>query len=134
MSRLPEPNTAGTDPDDPNAVLRERFSMGGTAVPAPPAGSPRPAKPPPRRPARGTRPDPDGMRRISYYVSAEAADAMEAAVEQVAAALGEDVPKHKALSALLLDAASRAPQVATDLATARAEELARRLQELQART
>ena len=80
---------------------------------------------------RGTRPDPAGMRRISLYVSREAADQLDAAVDQVLAALGGDTPRHVALSALLLAGAEHAPEVTRHLAHEKAAQLHARLTELQ---
>jgi len=70
------------------------------------------------------------MARTSYYISEEAAAALDAAVDQVLAALGGDVPKHVALSALIATGAAQAPAVAAHLAQTRADELARRVEAL----
>lgn len=76
------------------------------------------------------RDDPPGMARTSYYISQEAAAALDAAVDQVLTALGGDIPKHVALSALIAAGAAQAPAVAQQLAAARAAELAQRLDQL----
>ena len=131
---LPPPDASGTDPDE---ALKRRFSIGqpstGPALPnvgtfATPRPGPRPPAPPKKK--TGTRPDPEGMRRTSYYISQEAADAMEAAVAQVLDALGGQLPKHVALSALIKAGAAQAHQVARALAEERTAELAERLKAL----
>jgi hypothetical protein len=71
------------------------------------------------------------MRRASFYVSQAAADALDTAVGQILAVLGDDTPRHVALSALLLAAAEQAEAVAQRLARQRADELAARLAALQ---
>jgi hypothetical protein len=81
--------------------------------------------------AKGSRSDPPGMRRTSLYVTEDAAEAFEGAADRVLAALDEDVPRHVALSALLLAGAERAEDVARGLARKRAEELTARLAALQ---
>jgi hypothetical protein len=70
------------------------------------------------------------MARTSYYISEAAAASLETAVNQVLAALGGDIPKHVALSALIEAGAAQAGQVAVQLVQARAEELARRVEAL----
>lgn len=126
---VPAPDLGGTDPDE---VLRSRL-MGttvGTGTPVSTPPTPAHTQPAPRVRARtgtGTRPDPDGMKRISLYVTASAATALEQAADHVLAALGDDVPRHVALSALLDHAARHAPEVTTDLVQRRADELAERL-------
>lgn len=139
---LPPPDVEGTDPDQ---TLRQRFSIGG-----PPAASPVPAPAHTRvHPGTGvygqssnggkaaegrkrgrSRADAEGMRRVSYYVSEEVADAMDAAVGQVMEALGGGVPKHVALSALIAAGADRVAEVSAGLAEQRAAELTRRLDAL----
>lgn len=127
---LPGPDMRGTDLD---AVLRSRINLGA------PSGAPTPAH---TRPHTGTdgvrtgtgrrrRPDPEGMRRLSLYVTVEAAAALEAAADQILATLGEGTPRHVALSALLQAGAAQAEAVAADLARRRAAELAERLAALQ---
>lgn len=74
------------------------------------------------------------MRRTSYYISADAADALDAAVEQVVSALGGGVPKHVALSALIAAGAAQASEVTAGLADAQARELADRLDALRRST
>jgi hypothetical protein len=69
------------------------------------------------------------MKRVSYYISQQASEELDAAVAQVVDALG-DVPKHVALSALILAAAAAVPQVSATLAEARANELAEQLDRL----
>lgn len=137
---LPPPDVGGTDPDQ---TLRQRFSIGG-----PPATPPEPVqahtpvqagtgvygqsqngrKAPKGRTRGRSRPDAEGMRRVSYYVSEQAAQAMDHAVDQVMEALGGDVPKHVALSALITAGADRVKEVAAGLAEQRAAELTRRLE------
>lgn len=70
------------------------------------------------------------MARTSYYITAEAQAAMDTAVAQVQAALGDDVPKHVALSALIHAGAAQAADVAAQLAQSRADELTRRVDAL----
>jgi hypothetical protein len=79
---------------------------------------------------KGSRPDPEGMRRVSYYISTDAAAAMDAAVAEVVAALGGDLPKHVALSALIAAGAAQAPAVAKTLTEQATAELAERLNAL----
>ena len=67
-----------------------------------------------KRPATSTRPAPEGMRRVTLYVTAEAADALETAADQVQAAVSL-AKKADALSGLLLAAAGHTDQVAADL-------------------
>ncbi|MFE2962019.1 hypothetical protein [Nocardia tengchongensis] len=75
----------------------------------------------------GTRPDPQGMRRTSFYITQAAATALEAAADQIVALLGEDTPRHVALSALLVAGANQVDVVAQELARQRAAELSARL-------
>jgi hypothetical protein len=79
------------------------------------------------REGKSARSDPPGMRRTSLYVTAEAADALEAAADQVLATLGGDTPRHIALSALLLAGAEQVETVARHLAQQQAAELTARL-------
>lgn len=126
-----EPDTHDTDP---NEVLRSRLANThvGTGTEA---STPAHTQSTHRvRTGMGSRPDPDGMRRRSLYVTAEASDALEQAADQVLATLGGDVPRHVALSALLQAGAERAETVAAELAQHRAAELAARLQDLQGPT
>lgn len=126
---VPAPDLEGTDPDE---VLRRRLlstpvghgSTPSTPVHTPPTQQVRTSK-------GGTRPDPEGMKRTSLYVTAAAASALEQAADEVLAALGGDVPRHVALSALLEAAARQAPQVAQQLVQQRAAELSARLHSLQ---
>lgn len=130
--KLPPPHPEG--PADP---LSARFSMTPaahaagddtartTSIPARTSST--------RRYGQGSgrsRPDPAGMCRESYYLSTEARDALAVAVDQVLAALGGDVPKHVAVSALINAGAAAAGQVAADLASERARELAAQIEAL----
>ncbi len=149
---LPPPDDANTDPD---AVLRSRFSLAPPPITEPPAAHPVPASTSPipnpypgmgrygpgadagsRSSApsggarRGSRPDAAGMRRVSYYITTDAAEQLDEAVTRVTQALGGDLPKHVALSALIAAAAAAADRVAEDLASARAHELADQLAQL----
>lgn len=82
--------------------------------------------------AKGKRQDPPGMRRTSLYITAAAAEALEAAADQVVDALGDgEIPRHVALSALLLAGAEQAKVVAERLVEQRAAELTERLAALQ---
>lgn len=76
--------------------------------------------------------DPPGMTRASYYISRDAAEALDQAVHRVLAALGGDVPKHVVLSALLEAGAAQAHRVTARLAERRAAELEQRLDALRA--
>lgn len=67
------------------------------------------------------------MRRTSFYITREAAEALERAADQIVQLLGEGTPRHVALSALLLAGAGQADVVAQELARQRAAELAERL-------
>ncbi|MGY1948932.1 hypothetical protein [Nocardia asiatica] len=126
--QLPGPDLSGTDP---NEVLRSRINLN---VPVnPPSSTPahtqvRAGKDRVRTDkGGGTRPDPDGMRRASIYVTSEAAKALEAAADKIVALLGDGTPRHVALSALLLAGADQVDAVAQELARQRAAELAARL-------
>ncbi|MBF6301648.1 hypothetical protein IU459_29520 [Nocardia amamiensis] len=125
--QLPGPDLSGTDP---NEVLRSRIDLN------------VPVNPPPSTPAHtqvraggervrtgkgGTRPDPEGMRRASFYITREAADALERAADKIVQLLGDGTPRHVALSALLLAGAEQVDAVAQELARQRAAELAARL-------
>lgn len=129
---LPPPNMAGTDADE---VLSRRLSVSTQSTPA--HTSPTPAhtqvNPVSResKSGKGTRPDPDGMRRTSFYISTDAAQALDAAVEYVLNVLGADTPRHVALSALLHAGAERAPEVARRLVQEQAAQLQARLAQLQ---
>lgn len=128
---LPDPDTHDTDPD---AVLRGRLSavQVGASTTGAEASTPAHTQPTHRvRTGTGTRPDPQGMRRRSLYISADASNALDAAVDQVLAALGGDVPRHVALSAVVQAGAAQADTVATELAQQRAADLAARLRSLQ---
>ncbi|WP_189172302.1 hypothetical protein [Pilimelia anulata] len=134
-------------PTRPNLPAgREAIMVPG--LPAPQAEQTRteaaaPAEPPPypgvrgygrggrsKKPSPSTRPAPAGMSRTSYYITAEAQAAMDTAVDQVLATLGDDVPKHVALSALIAAGAAQAEQVAAALVSERADALTRRLESL----
>jgi hypothetical protein len=129
---LPGPDMAGTDPDK---VLQSRINLNvpvGAPPPTPIHTQVDTGKERVRTPrSTGTRPDPEGMRRASIYVSEEAAEALEAAADRILALLGKETPRHLALSALLLAGAEQADAVAQQLAQRRAAELAERLQALQ---
>lgn len=121
--KLPAPDTSHT-------TMSRRLSVGTNPLAAneqqahtPPIGQVYPAHTRPMG-RRGTRPDADGMTRQSYYISREAADALDAAVATVRSALGPDVPRHVALSAIITSGAADADRIATELAQARAAELA----------
>jgi hypothetical protein len=122
---LPAPDLSGTDP---NSVLRSRVDLNVPVNPPTPAhtqvragvGRVRAGK-------GGTRPDPDGMRRTSFYITKQAADALESAADRIVQLLGEGTPRHVALSALLLAGAGQVDAVAQELAKERAAELAARL-------
>lgn len=73
------------------------------------------------------------MRRVSYYVSAKAADALDDAVDRVMDTLGRDFPKHAILSALIAAGTTQVAQVAAELAERRAAELTERLDALRNR-
>uniref|UniRef100_UPI003F495D3B hypothetical protein n=1 Tax=Nocardia sp. CA-095871 TaxID=3239971 RepID=UPI003F495D3B len=124
---LPAPDLSGTDP---NEILRSRINLN------------VPVNPPPSTSAHtqvrtggggvrtgkgGTRPDPDGMRRASFYITQEAAAALEGAADQIVQLLGDGTPRHVALSALLLAGAGQVDVVAQELARQRAAELTARL-------
>jgi hypothetical protein len=66
------------------------------------------------RRSAATRPAPEGMRRVTLYVTSEAAEALEAAAAEVLAAV-PIVKKADVLSALLLAATDHAGTVATEL-------------------
>ncbi|MFF0547222.1 hypothetical protein ACFYTF_30760 [Nocardia thailandica] len=123
--KLPDPDFSGTDP---NAVLRSRIDLN---VPINPPSAPTHTQVDTGtdkvRASKGTRQDPPGMRRASFYVSAEAAAALERAADQIVQLLGDGTPRHVALSALLLAGAGQADVVAQELARQRAAELAARL-------
>lgn len=138
--QLPPPDASGTDPD---AVLRSRFSLaadspaplarvseGKSDAPIPATETPTGAEPSRRR---GTRPDAEGMRRVSYYISAAASQELDDAVAAVLDVLGDDVPKHRVLSALIVAGTKQAGQVAQDLAEERTRMLSERLERLRSR-
>ena len=124
--QLPPPDLSGTDPD---AVLRSRINLNidPTASPTPAHTQVRAGANRVRKGKGGTRPDPDGMRRTSFYISREEAEALERAADQIVQLLGEVTPRHVALSALLLAGAGQADVVAKELAQQHAAELAERL-------
>lgn len=130
---LPPPDTSGT-------TMARRFTIG----PNPLAAAPTPAHTPPIGEVRaahtrptgrsGTRPDADGMKRVSYYITTETADALDAAVVEILDVLGPDTPRHVALSAVIGAGAAAAGQITVDLAQQRAEDLAARAAALRSRT
>lgn len=63
------------------------------------------------------------MRRVSWYLSADAADAVDQAVNAITARLGPDTPRHVALSALLATVTQHTDDVAGRLLTDRAARL-----------
>jgi N-acetylglucosamine kinase-like BadF-type ATPase len=67
------------------------------------------------------------MRRASFYITQEAAKALESAADKIVQLLGDGTPRHVALSALLMAGASQVDAVAQELAQQRAAELAARL-------
>lgn len=123
---LPPPDTSGTDPTA--ATMAKRFNIGTTN---PLAGTTNPlaaAVPAPTeraltvvpRPAKGTRPDPEGMKRASYYVSKAAAEALDEAADWILKEI-PGLPRHAALTALF---ATMDPRKAVEaVAEARAAEL-----------
>ncbi|WP_139319149.1 MULTISPECIES: hypothetical protein [unclassified Pseudonocardia] len=134
---LPPPDMSDTDPD---AVLRRRISIPDSTTPTPAYTPSRPSHtqedPSPhqaRKSKEGKRaqPDPVGMRRVSLYVTEEAADALETAAGQVLATLGGNTPRHLALSALLIAGADQTQPVTRHLAAQQATELTARLAALQ---
>ena len=70
------------------------------------------------------------MRRTSLYISLDAANELDGAVEHVLEALGGDVAKHVILSALIRKAAASADQVTAQLAQERADALEQQLDRL----
>ena len=125
--KLPDPDLSGTDPD---AVLRSRINLNIPVNPPPPVPAHtqvRAGTEPVRTGKGGTRPDPEGMRRTSLYITREAAAAIEHAADQIVQLLGGGTPRHVALSALLLAGAGQVDAVALQLARERAAELAERL-------
>ena len=144
---LPPPDDSGTSLDPRDDVLRGRFSIGGAPpvapIPAHTQSTPRQARsmgrygqdpapaPAPRPAPRRKREDPVGMKRASIYISEDASEALDEAVDQILAVLGGGVQKHIVLSALVKKAAASAAEVATDLAQAQAQDLAAKLQRLQ---
>ncbi|MCP9625237.1 hypothetical protein NMK54_34390 [Nocardia otitidiscaviarum] len=126
MSRepLPPPDFSGTDP---NEVLRSRIDLTVGPPPTPAHTQVKAGTGRVRAGKGGTRPDPEGMRRTSFYITREAAEALERAADQIVDLLGEGTPRHVALSALLLAGANQVDAVAQELAQQRAAELAARL-------
>lgn len=134
---LPPPDAAGTAPVDP---LRARISLP-PAVPPTGMGGPDTARTSGaggygrgmgqrQGPARGTRPDAEGMRRVSWYAQADAVEAIDQAVDSITARLGSGTPRHVALSALLIAAAAQADTVAGQLLADRADRLSAELARL----
>jgi hypothetical protein len=126
---IPAPDMDGTDPDE---VLRRRFlnTQVGHTPPTPAHTPTTPQVQTGKGTTSGTRPDPDGMKRISLYVTEAAATGLGQAADDVLATLGGDVPRHVALSALLNAAAKQAPAIAQELIQQRATELTERLKAL----
>lgn len=134
---LPPPDTSGTDPS--GATMARRFTLGATN---PLAGATNPlaqAAPAPAeralamvpKPSKGTRPDPDGMKRASYYVSKEAAEALDEAATWIQREI-PGLPRHAALTALF---ATMDPKKAVEaVAEARAAELRGQLAALRIET
>ncbi len=123
----------GTDPDE---VLRRRLDFGQAPISAhtqvrADIGEVQTGKEIQAGKGSATRPDPVGMRRVSLYVSADAAAALEDAADQIVTALGGGTPRHVALSALLLAGAAQGGLVAQQLVHQRASELAEQLAALQ---
>ncbi|MEU0876807.1 hypothetical protein [Nocardia brasiliensis] len=122
---LPKPDLTGTDPDK---ILRSRVDLN---VPINPPSTPTHTQVRDSaervRTSKGTRPDPEGMRRTSIYVTQAAAEALDRAADQIVALLGDGTPRHVALSALLVAGAGQVDAVAQDLARQRAAELTARL-------
>ncbi|TCJ88100.1 hypothetical protein [Nocardia alba] len=130
---LPGPDLSGTEMND---VLRSRIDF--RTPPADPVPTPAHTPTAPAhtqveaskggvRSGKGTRPDPDGMRRASFYITREAAEALERAADRIVQVLGDGTPRHVALSALLLAGAGQVDVVAQELARQRAAELTARL-------
>ncbi|WP_280232278.1 hypothetical protein [Nocardia cyriacigeorgica] len=122
---LPAPDLSGTDPDE---VLRSRIDM---SIPPDPSSTPAHTQVRTGKgrvgAGKGTRPDPKGMRRASFYVTEKAAAALDRAADQIVQVLGDGTPRHVALSALMLAGAGQADAVVQELARQRAAELAARL-------
>lgn len=74
------------------------------------------------------------MKRASFYVSEEAAKALDDAAKLVLAKLGGGTPRHIVLSALLLAGAAQTEAVTRQLAAHEAAELTERLAALQQAT
>lgn len=138
---LPAPDMTGTDIQQ---QLSKRISL---AAPIPiestPIGGPYTPIPGPHQgmgtngesaPApsqrKTTRQDAPGMRRTSLYISADAADALDTAARQVQEVIGGDIPRHAALSALILAGAAQVDTVAQQLISERAAALTERLAQL----
>ncbi len=122
---------------------REQILLSGLPAAEPQAA--RPAVPPPapypgvqgygRQPVTSSRTtakraDPVGMKRESYYITQQAADAIEQAVAKIRTALGGEIPKQIVLSALLQAGAERSGEVAARIAADQTRELASRLDAL----
>ncbi|OLE20385.1 MAG: hypothetical protein AUG49_25270 [Catenulispora sp. 13_1_20CM_3_70_7] len=126
---LPPPDISDTDPT--KAKMAQRFSLGGNPL----AGATNPlaaAAPAPAeralamvpKPSKGTRPDPEGMKRASYYVAKEAAEALDEAADWIQQQI-PGLPRHAALTALF---ATMDPSKAVEsVAQARADQLRNQL-------
>lgn len=127
LPTVPLPRTA----PPPSVAHRAVPRSAAPAHPAPVSTASIPGHTPSAAPVRKGRGDnPPGMRRISLYVTADAAEALQRAAEHIQAALGEDTPRHVALSALLRTGADQAADVARRLRRERAATLADRLHAL----
>ena len=123
---LPGPDLSGTDP---NEILRSRVNLNipVNPPPAPAHTQVETGKGQVRAGKGGTRPDPQGMRRASFYISEQAAQALDHAADHIVQVLGDSTPRHVALSALLIAGAGQVDVVTQELARARAADLAARL-------
>jgi len=70
------------------------------------------------------------MRRVSWYASAEAVEAVDQAVDAITTRLGPGTPRHVALSALLLAATTHTDAIAGQLLADRAAQLSAELARL----
>jgi hypothetical protein len=70
------------------------------------------------------------MRRVSWYASTDAVEAVDQAVESITSRLGPGTPRHIALSALLRVAADQADTIAGQLLAERAAQLSAELSRL----
>jgi hypothetical protein len=93
-----------TEPARPGPLWPQPNAAGPAT--APPAGAPASETPPSRpeqrrRPVSRSRPEPEGMTRKTFYLTVDAAAALEGAVTQIQRATGGTVNKHAALGALI---------------------------------